>query len=142
MKIHFIISLIAVLPFFLSFYSDDHGSELKDTENDKCIIAVSSTGQSIDSIINHNFGRCDYLLFYDCEKEKLTVFENPGAGMQRRAGQTATEFVISQRATHLVTGNIGDKLEIHFKNAGIKVVTDFNGTKTVKEAINFVRSDL
>ena len=106
------------------------------------IIAITSTGKSLDSMVNENFGRSPYIVLFDCKEETLTVIENPGAGLQSGAGRHAAETVINNSVTHLVTGSIGDKVVDLMKDAGIEIITGVKKSMTVKEAIEMVRAGM
>lgn len=72
----------------------------------------------------------------------MVVVENPGVEQQSGAGRNAAELVIDSGATHLVTGNIGDKVVDRLKSAGVEIIADLKRSMTVEEAIEMVRSGL
>lgn len=138
MKLHTYLPMILLISIFIISYPLTAGSGA--TDNDGVIIAITSTGTSLESTVSQNFGRCPYLLFYDCKDETLTVLENPGVELRSGAGRNAAELVINSGATYLVTGNIGDRLEPRLKNAGIQIVTGLQKSVTIKDAIEMIRS--
>ncbi len=113
--------------------SESHG-------NDRVIIAITSTGPSLESIVSQNFGRCPYILFYDCKEQKLSVVENPGVDLQSGAGRQAVELVINSGAKYLVTGNIGDRLKPRLENAGVQIITSMQKSMTIKDVIEMIES--
>jgi len=131
------IYLPVILLFLITSFQIAAGSELQDEE--RTIIAITSNGTSLDSEVSQNFGRCPYFIFFDCREETMTVLENTGVDQQSGAGRNAAELVVNNGATHLVTGNIGDKVVGRLKEAGIEIITDIKRSLTVKEAIEMVR---
>ena len=131
------IYLPVILLFLIISFQIAAGSELQDEE--RTIIAITSNGTSLDSGVSQNFGRCPYFIFFDCREETMTVLENPGVEQQSGAGRNAAELIVNNGATHLVIGNIGDKVVERLKEAGIEIITDIKGSLTVKDAIEMVR---
>jgi len=130
---------LMLLPF-ISLTSMSTGIDA--AEDTKMIIAISATGNSLESTVSQNFGRCPYFIFFDCRQKTMTVLENPGVRQQSGAGRNAAELIINNGATHLVTGNIGDKVIDRLKEAGIEIITDLKRSMTVKEAIEMVRAGM
>lgn len=102
----------------------------------KEIIAVTSTGGSMDALVSEQFGRCQYFIIVDSETMKFDAVSNLGEQMQSGAGPKAAELIIHNGAEVLLTGHVGDKAEDALKRGGIKIVDGFKGTMKVKDAIN------
>jgi predicted Fe-Mo cluster-binding NifX family protein len=100
------------------------------------IIAVTSTGGSMDALIGEQFGRCQYFLIVDSETMKFEAVSNLGEQMQSGAGPKAAEIIINKGAQVLLTGSVGDKAEEVLKRGGVKIIDGFIGTEKVKDAIN------
>ncbi len=98
-------------------------------------IAVSSTGGSMDAMLNERFGRCEYFIIYDSETEKFDAVSNLGEQMQGGAGPKAAELIKKYDADVIITGNIGDKAETALNKANIKIAEGYSGSTKVKEAI-------
>jgi predicted Fe-Mo cluster-binding NifX family protein len=100
------------------------------------IIAVTSTGGSMDALISEQFGRCQYFLIVDSETMKFEAVSNLGEQMQSGAGPKAAELIINKGAKVLLTGSVGDKAEEVLNRGGVKIINGFKGTEKVKDAIN------
>lgn len=97
-------------------------------------IAVTSTGQHLDTSVDPHFGRARWLIIYDTENGTYEAIDNiknlnalQGAGIQ-----TAT-LVVQKEAQLVLTGNCGPKAAQVLQKAGVRVITGISGT--VKEAI-------
>ncbi|GEM_PF-880947 len=132
--------LPVILLFLIISFQIAAGSELQDEE--RTIIAITSNGTSLDSEVSQTFGRCQYILFYDCKEETLTVMENPGVEMRSGAGRNAAELVINHGADYVITGNVGGNVKSRLKEAEVQLVTGLTKAITVKEAIEMVHSGL
>jgi predicted Fe-Mo cluster-binding NifX family protein len=133
MRIHTSIKILVILIIFSSL-----SGILYAADGDKTIIAIPSTGTSLDSMVSENLGRSPYILLFDCEEETLTVIENPGGEMRSGAGPRTAEVIINSGATHVVTGKVGERVEALLKKAGIEIVDGIESSMTLKEAIDMI----
>jgi predicted Fe-Mo cluster-binding NifX family protein len=85
-------------------------------------IAVTSTGRTLESMLDTRFGRARYLIVEDLKTKELTVVDNTmnmnaaqGAGIQ--AAQNASRLGVNA----IITGNVGPKAFQALNAAGIKV---------------------
>ena len=91
-------------------------------------IAISSTGQNLDSNIDPRFGRAAYFIIVDEETMNFEAVENTqnlklpqGAGIQ--AGKTIADHHVAA----LITGHCGPKAFKVLQSAGVKIVTGAGG---------------
>ena len=104
-------------------------------------IAVSATGNNLDSAIDPRFGRCAYFLVVDTENMSLEAFSNESSALGGGAGIQSAQFVSSKGAQVLITGNCGPNAVQALSAAGVKVVLGQSGT--VREATErFKRGEL
>ncbi len=97
-------------------------------------IAVSSTGNTLDSPIDPRFGRCQFFVFVDPETMEFEAVENQAMMAAGGAGPQATQFITNQGAEAVITGNVGPNASSSLMAAGIKIYVGATGT--VKETIN------
>ena len=105
-------------------------------------VAISSSGNTLESDLDPRFGRASYFLIVDTDTFDFEVKPNDqnmnlpqGAGIQ--AGKTVADCGVEV----LITGNCGPKAYNVLQAAGIKVVTGVQGS--VKEVIeHFKKSTL
>jgi len=99
------------------------------------LIAVTSSGDSLDSSVNEKFGRCQYFLIIDPDTMKFEAVPNVAENMQGGAGPKAAEILINKGVKVLLTGHVGDKAEEALKRGNIKMVDSLKSDLKVREAI-------
>ena len=97
-------------------------------------IAVSSTGDNLDSNVDMRFGRCKYFMIVDSENMEFNAVSNESVMASGGAGIKAAETIVNQDVEIVLTGNIGPNAHRTLSAAGIKVFTGATGT--IKEAID------
>jgi len=100
------------------------------------LIAVTSTGNTLDAFVSEKFGRCQYFIIVDPETMKYEAVPNPGEQMPGGAGPKAAEVIISKGVKVLLTGHVGDKAEEALKRGNIKIVDELKENTKVIDAIN------
>lgn len=96
-------------------------------------IAISSSGDQVESPIVHNFGRAPYFALFD-ESGEVSVYANPGLDAMRGAGVKAAQSVVNSGANMVITGKVGPRAEDVLKEAGIKVFIYDEDTISVEDA--------
>lgn len=96
-------------------------------------IAISSTGQRLESDIDPRFGRCKYFLAVDSDTKEFEAFPNESAEVMGGAGIKAAQFVADLNVKAILTGNIGPNAFETLNAAGIEILTGVEGT--VNDAI-------
>jgi len=96
-------------------------------------IAVSSNGNDLSAQVSPVFGRCPYYLFVDTESMAFEAVPNPAISAPGGAGIQAAQFVASQGAKAVLTGNVGPNAFNVLQTAGVQVFTVAGGT--AKEAV-------
>ena len=56
---------------------------------EKKITAITSTGDSVNSNVDEQFGRCKYFVIIDPAKKEPEIFENPARELEGGAGPKA-----------------------------------------------------
>ena len=106
------------------------------------LVAMTSSGDSIDSLVNERFGRCQFFLIVDPDTMKVEAVSNPAEKSQGGAGPKAVEVLINKGVNILLTGHVGDKAEEALKRGNIKIVGGLKGDLKVREAITNYLSKL
>ena len=96
-------------------------------------IAVSSTGDNLESDVDMRFGRCKYFMIVESDSMEFNAVSNESIMASGGAGIKAAESIVNQDVEIVLTGNIGPNAHSTLKAAGIKVFTGANGT--VKQAV-------
>jgi predicted Fe-Mo cluster-binding NifX family protein len=99
-------------------------------------IAFTSKGTDWDSMMDPRFGRTEFLLVYDEEKNKLIHFDNRDIeDVAHGAGPKTAQKLFDLKADVLITGNgPGGNAASVLEKAGFKIFTGA-GEMTVREAL-------
>lgn len=106
-------------------------------------IAISSTGEGMDSDVDVRFGRCPYFVVVEIEDGKVKKeesFQNESAAAMGGAGLTSAQFVAEKGVKAIISGNVGPRAFQVFSQFGIEVYT---GTGKVKYVVDqFIKGEL
>jgi len=96
-------------------------------------IAVSSSGDSLDSQIDPRFGRCAYFVIVDKDEMTFEAYVNKSAALSGGAGIQAAQFVADKGAEAVITGNLGPNAMQALSAANVEVFSGQSGI--IREAI-------
>jgi len=97
-------------------------------------VAVTATGQTLDSPLDPRFGRAAYFILYDQESQTFEVTDNsPNLNAVQGAGIQAAEKIVKLGADALISGHCGPKAFRVLAVAGIAVYNTEAGS--VAEAL-------
>ena len=96
-------------------------------------IAVSSSGQDLDSQVDLRFGRCAYFVIVETNDMGFEAFDNESIALSGGAGIQAAQFVASKGAGAVITGNCGPNAVQTLSASHVEVFVGQSGT--VREAI-------
>ncbi len=92
-------------------------------------IAITSTGKTLDAQVDQRFGRAELFLILDTETDEIEVVDNQqNLNAAQGAGIQSAETVINQEIEVLITGHCGPNAYRTLQAAGVKIVTDAQGT--------------
>jgi predicted Fe-Mo cluster-binding NifX family protein len=91
-------------------------------------IAISSTGNNLDSQIDSRFGRCTYLVLVETDDMSVQAFINNSATQGGGAGIQSGQFVASKGVKAVITGNCGPNAFQTLNAAGIELYGGQTGT--------------
>jgi predicted Fe-Mo cluster-binding NifX family protein len=91
-------------------------------------IAVTTTGQNLDSQLDPRFGRCAYYLVVDSDDMSFEVYPNESASMGGGAGIQSAQFLASKGVQAVITGNCGPNAVQTLSAAGIELFAGHAGT--------------
>jgi len=91
-------------------------------------IAVSSTGQTLESAVEARFGRCPYFLIVDPATMEFEAIANASAKQGGGAGIQSAQLMAEKGASVVLTGRCGPNALKVFEEADIQVVTDVAGS--------------
>jgi predicted Fe-Mo cluster-binding NifX family protein len=96
-------------------------------------ICVTSSGPSLDSMVDPRFGRCAFFIIADSESYDFEAVPNEAAMASGGAGVRAAQTVASKDVEAILTGSVGPNAFPALQEAGIKILSNVSGT--VRSAI-------
>lgn len=106
-------------------------------------IAISSTGENLESEIDAKFGRCPYFLIVEIEDREIKnvkAIENIAAGQRGGAGITSAEIIAKEKVDAVITANLGPRALSIFGQFEIKI---YQGQGKVDDAVQkFIKGEL
>lgn len=96
-------------------------------------ICITSKGDSLDSLVDPRFGRCQYFIIVDGGCEDFEAVKNPNVNSASGAGIQSGQLISDKKVEVVLTGNIGPKAFQVLQAAGIDVITGVSGS--IKEAM-------
>ena len=102
-------------------------------------IILTATSPSIDSNIDMRFGRGAYLIVLDPDTLDCQAHPNPGVSASGGAGTLVAQFVATQKADAVISGDFGPNAYNALQAAGIAMYL-FGASNTVKEAIEHFKA--
>jgi predicted Fe-Mo cluster-binding NifX family protein len=91
-------------------------------------IAISSTGDTLDSEVDPNIGKAKWLIIVNTETMELEAIEGVGVDITSGAGKAAAEKIIGTGVKGVLTGEMGGNSAAVLSKAGIYVFTGASGT--------------
>jgi predicted Fe-Mo cluster-binding NifX family protein len=96
-------------------------------------IAITLKEKSgLDSPVSPIFGRCPYYMFIDPDTKEFTIKENPAVKESGGAGIKASQFMVDQKVTAVISGDVGPKAASVLLTEGISVY-QHSGRTAVEE---------
>ena len=98
-------------------------------------IAFTSTGDTLDAIIDSRFGRCSYFAIYNSEKNKTEFLLNPGKDAREGAGPVSVQFLAEHAVNKIVSVEFGTKIKPLLESLNINMITHLNAASSIAELI-------
>ncbi|ENJ9653075.1 NifB/NifX family molybdenum-iron cluster-binding protein [Clostridium botulinum] len=83
-------------------------------------IAISSTGKTMENLLDIRFGRCEYFQIHDTESKEVKMLENEGQNASGGAGIVASNQLVDEKIDVIITGNFGPNAFEIIEKAGVK----------------------
>ncbi len=100
-------------------------------------IVITSTGNSLESLVDPRFGRCSMFIVVDTDSMNHSAVPNSGISAQHGAGIGAAQSVTRLGAKAVLTGHVGPNAHMALSAAGVEVYTGASGT--VENAVNMFK---
>jgi predicted Fe-Mo cluster-binding NifX family protein len=91
-------------------------------------VAVSSTGNGLDSQVDPRFGRCSTFIIVDTETMQAEAVPNSSIGAAHGAGIGAAQAVAGAGVKAVLTGHVGPNAHMALSQADVKTYIGASGT--------------
>ena len=98
------------------------------------LVAVTSKGSNLSSLVAEKFGKTPFILVYDTKIKKYEFLRNPYSNLFGGAGIQTCQFLIEKNVDVVITHDIGENALRLLQSADIKVYV--SARKKVEPAIN------
>ncbi len=103
-------------------------------------IAITSTGNSLESKLDQRFGRCGFFIIYDNETQGIEFLPNPNKDTLEGAGPASVQLVASRKVNKIISGEFGIKIKSLLDSLKIQMIILKEPEKTISEIINMLNS--
>jgi len=102
-------------------------------------IAITSTGDTLESTIDSRFGRCAFFAVYDTELKSTEFVLNPGKEAQEGAGPAAVQFVAALKISKIISVEFGMKIKPLLESLHIEMITNKDSTSKIANIIELYK---
>jgi predicted Fe-Mo cluster-binding NifX family protein len=101
-------------------------------------IAITSTGNTLESNIDKRFGRCSHFVVYDTESKAIEFIPNPNREDEEDVGPAAVRLVASRNVKKIVSGEFGMKIKPLLDSLKIQMIVVKQPGVKIKEIIQML----
>jgi predicted Fe-Mo cluster-binding NifX family protein len=101
-------------------------------------VAITSTGNTLESVIDHRFGRCAYFVVYDTESKSIEFIPNPNKDAEEGAGPASVQLVASRNVGKIVSGEFGIKIKPLLDSLKIQMIVLKDPEKKMNDIIEML----
>jgi len=85
-------------------------------------IAITSTGNTLESLIDSSFGRCSWFVIYDTENKAMEFLPNPFKEAAEASGSSAVQLLVQKKVNKIVAGDFGMKIKPMLDSLRIQMI--------------------
>lgn len=104
-------------------------------------VAISATGNRMESKVDSRFGRCSYFVFYDTDSESVEFLPNVNKESVEGAGPASVQTVASRGVQKVVSGEFGAKVKAIFDQLQIQLIMVPDSNHTVAQIIEMLKKN-
>lgn len=101
-------------------------------------IAITSTGNSLESTLDSRFGRCSYFVIYDTDSQAIEFIPNPNKENVEGAGSASVNLVASRGVKRVISGEFGANVKSIFDSLQIQLIILKESDKKIKGIIELL----
>jgi len=101
-------------------------------------VAISSTGNTLESTIDKHFGRCAFFVIYDIESKSMEFIPNPYKETEEKAGTDSVQLVNTRNVDKIISGDFGIKIKPLLDSMKIQMIVIKDAEKKIKDIIEML----
>lgn len=101
-------------------------------------VAITSTGNTLDALLDKRFGRCRYFVIYDTESKDVQFVSNPNIETEQGAGPASVQLVASYNAGKIISGEFGFKIKSLLDSLKIQMIVVKDTEKKVSDILKML----
>lgn len=101
-------------------------------------VAITSTGNEQESLLDRRFGRCSYFVIYDTISHSTEFIPNPFKENIEGAGLSSVQLITSKNVQKVVSGEFGIKVKSLFDSHKIQLIVLNDQKKKLSEIIELL----
>lgn len=101
-------------------------------------VAITSTGNTLESTIDTRLGRCAYFFIYDIENKGMEFISNTNLDLDKGSGPASVQLVASKNVKKIISGDFGIKIKSLLDCLKIQMIVLKNPDKKIKEIIEML----
>lgn len=101
-------------------------------------VAITSTGNTLDSKLDQRFGRCAFFVIYDTETKGMEYIPNPNIDAQEGAGPASVQLVASRGVNQIISGEFGIKIKSLLDSLKIQMIVYKEPEKKITDIIEML----
>ncbi len=98
-------------------------------------IAITSTGNSLQSLLDQRFGRCAWMVYYDTETGATEFVPNPHKNIEEKAGELSVGLLASRKPDIIISGEFGEKAKDLLDSMKIQLILIKQAEITIEKII-------
>lgn len=103
-------------------------------------IAITGTGNTLESNLDQRFGRCAYFVIYDTDTKGLEYIPNPNKDLQEGAGPASVQTVAARNVEKIISGEFGAKIKPLLDSMKIQMIIIKNPGKKIIDIIGMINN--
>jgi predicted Fe-Mo cluster-binding NifX family protein len=101
-------------------------------------VAITSTGNNLESKLDQRFGRCSFFVIYDSETQGMEFIPNPNKDAEEGAGPASVHLVASRNVSKIISGEFGIKIKSLLDSLKIQMIILKESDKSIREMIDML----
>ena len=103
-------------------------------------VAITSTGNTLESKLDQRFGRCSVFVIYDPETKGIEFLPNPNIEAEEGAGPASVQLVASRNVNKIISGEFGIRIKSLLDSLKIQMIVLKKSEKSVGEIIEMLNN--